>query len=137
MMNTPMKLIAATLSSLLLSACASTQIDFKHNMDSYIGLTTAQLDRQLGKAEQRYQQGSSTVLVYRPLSFDMPIPAHVQFITGRMRLEKVNQKVYANCVVHFSLQHDLVESWTAQGKECPKPMMQSTDKPVNQHASTS
>ncbi len=121
--------------SLLLSACASSRIDYQRDMQHYIGRSTTELTHGLGKAEQQYEQDGTTILVFRPISYPVPMPIPATYVSGSsgisMPLSRANsmsynpdQRMYANCRVAFSIKDHIVQSWTAKGRECPKSMLQ-------------
>lgn len=132
------KLLLGATCSVLLAGCLSNQVDPYRNFQSYVGLSSSDLAKQLGKPEQQYEKDGATILVYRPVSFNVPLPIPTPTVTGTssggvvmatpqtsMSISSADQKVYANCNVYFSLKNDVVQSWTATGKECPRQLTQT------------
>ena len=133
MMNKQLPCVLAA--CMLLSACASSRIDYQRDMQHYVGLGSKELIQGLGKPEQQLEQDGQTILVFRPISYPVPIPIPATAVTGgggmTMPMARANnmsynpdQKMYANCNVAFSLTADVVQSWVAKGRECPKAMLQ-------------
>lgn len=118
-MKKNIKLSFIVLTGILVSACASTQVDFNRHMQVHVGQPTHVLIKKLGKPEKQFQQQGKVILVYRPFTLNMPIPVNIQYVTGGMRLETANQNVYADCSVYFSIKNDIVQSWSTEGSECP------------------
>ena len=115
--------------SLLVTACASSRIDYQRDMQHYVGLSTTELIRGLGKPEKQLEQDGLSILVFRPISYYVPVSTprgNTDGIMGRASSMSYNpnQQMYANCKVAFTLKGDIVQSWVAKGRECPKSMLQ-------------
>lgn len=126
-MNKQLTFIVAA--SLLATACASSRIDYQRDMQHYVGHSKAELTHGLGKAEQQYEQDGLSIVVFRPISYYVPVSTPRSSTDGSMgRANSMsynqNQKMYANCMVAFTLKNDIVQSWLAKGRECPKSMLQ-------------
>lgn len=131
----PITLMLLTGFSLLLSACASSRIDYQRDMQHYIGRSKSELNHGLGKAEQQYEQDGQTILIFRPISYSVPMPVPATVTTGSSGLTlpmwransmsySPDQRMYADCKVAFSIKDSIVQSWRAKGRECPKSMLQ-------------
>jgi hypothetical protein len=121
--------IFAMLGLMALVGCATTQ-SFQKEINQYVGLSSSDLAKKMGQPIKQYQQGENNVLVYRPLTFDLPIPMPNMTINpsmgyvggfsgGGVSMTSTTQKIRSNCQIHFSLLNDVVQSWQAVGKDCP------------------
>ncbi len=121
------------LALLSLAACSTASIDYQRDLQSYVGDTEAALTKRLGLAEQRIEQPGETILVYRPISYQLPLAAPVPVIAGNGVVTAIppgnsmtpgtDQTLRANCRVYFKLKQGIIQSWTAQGQECPKTLL--------------
>lgn len=119
--------IIAMMAGITLSACATTQ-SFQKEINQYVGLSSSQLTQKMGQPTKQYQQGENNVLVYRPVTFELPIPIPeipVSSISmggmsgARVQMSSTKQTIHSNCQIHFLLANDRVQSWHAVGKDCP------------------
>lgn len=126
--------LLSALISMGLAACSTARVDYQRDLQSYVGDTESELVKRLGPAEQRIEQPGETILVYRPISYQVPLGVPAPITSGnpeaRLSLPQANsvtsasgQKLYANCRVSFHVRNGLIRSWTAQGPECPKTLL--------------
>lgn len=113
-----------------LSGCATTQ-SFQKEINQYVGLSSNDLTKKMGQPVKQYQNGESNVLVYRPVTFDLPIPMPEIPVSSmnmggmggmsgaRVKMSNTKQTIRSNCQIHFSLLNDRVQSWQAIGSDCP------------------
>lgn len=107
---------------LLLAGCATTQ-SFTSTMNLFNGQPTSRLIAEFGTPDQRIEQDGQTILVFRPVMVNIPIPTPAlvsgmggAYVTPR---SSSNYSIRANCRVAFTLKNDQVTDWTSQGKDCP------------------
>lgn len=108
---------------LLLAACNTTHT-FQHNMTAMTGKSSAELVQNLGAPDQRIEEDGQTILVFRPVRINIPIPTpslgsglDSGYIPPRV---SSSYNIHAHCQVFFILQSDQVTDWYSQGKDCPK-----------------
>ena len=116
-----------------ITACATSSVDYQRDLQSYVGDTEAALTKRLGPAEQRIEQPGETILVYRPISYQLPLAAPAPIIAGNGLVTATppannmttgtDQTLHANCRVYFKVKQGMIQSWTAQGPECPKSLL--------------
>ena len=121
------------LACIAITACATTAVDYQRDLQSYVGDTEAALTQRLGLAEQRIEQPEETILVYRPISYQLPLAAPAPIITGNGVVSAIppantvvpgsDQTLKADCRVYFKVKQGIIQSWTAQGPECPKTLL--------------
>lgn len=134
-----MRLLFSTLCMACMAGCISPAYDTTLNMQQYVGLPATQLVKQLGSPEISYTDEQQTTLTYSPIVNEIstitetrvPAAGHgtpwflgFNFVNIPVKSPKLNRKVYADCQVHFSVKRDIVQSWVAQGAECPASLLQ-------------
>lgn len=117
----------ALMASMTLSACATTQ-SFQKEINQYVGLSSSDLGKKMGQPISQYQRGENSILVYRPVTFELPIPMPEIPVSsmsmggmsgGRVQMSNTKQTIRSNCQIHFVLLNDVVQSWQAIGNDCP------------------
>lgn len=119
--NIMYKLVIST-GLLLLAGCATTQ-SFNSTMDDFKGQPASQLIDEFGTPDQRIEQHEQTILVFRPMRVNIPVPTAAlvsgmggAYITPR---SSSNFSIRAACQVVFTLRNDQVTDWYSHGKDCP------------------
>lgn len=113
------------LSSLvILSGCMATQ-SFSSNMSHFTGQPSSQLIAEFGKPDQRIEQDGQTILVFRPVRVNIPVPTATAPMANGMGGTYVSPRpssgysIRANCQVAFIIKNDQVTDWYSQGRDCP------------------
>ena len=115
-----------------LTGCASTAPNASLDMQQYVGRPATQVVKQLGSPEISYTDAQLTTLTYSPIvteiatSTETTVPSAAAGLYNNpvtVKSPDVIRKVYADCQVHFSVKHDIVQSWAAQGTECPQSLL--------------
>lgn len=115
-----------TLSAMILTGCV-TSPSFSTTMNYLNGQPVSTLLAELGQPDQHIQQDDQTVLVFRPVMVNIPIPTPMQttptingmggaYVSPR---PSSSYSIRANCRVAFIIKNDQVTDWYAQGKDCP------------------
>ena len=106
----------------LLGGCATTQ-SFTTTMNYFNGQPASRLTAEFGTPDQRIERDGQTILVFRPIMVNIPIPTPAlvsgmggAYVTPR---PSSNYSIRANCQVAFILKNNLVTDWYSQGKDCP------------------
>lgn len=131
-----MKLLLNMLCMAFIAGCASTASNSSLDMQQYIGLPASELIKQLGSAEISYTDAQQTTLSYSPVVTEiatstetkLPIPTGggpygAGAINTSVKSPETIRKVYADCQVHFSVKDQIVQSWKAQGQDCPASLL--------------
>lgn len=105
-----------------ITGCATTQ-SFMANMNAYKGKNSNELIHEFGQPDQRTEKDGQTVLVFRPITANIPIPTP-SLGTGMDAVyisphASSSYNIRANCQVAFILVKDQVTDWYSQGKDCP------------------
>lgn len=121
-----------------IAACTTTRMDYQRDLQSYVGDSEAALAKRLGPAEQRIERTGATILVYRPISYQVPLAAPAPIIAGDRIVTAIppantvagaDQTFRADCQVYFSVKQGIIQSWSAQGPECPKTLLERSFTP--------
>ncbi len=130
-----MKLLFNVLCVTFIAGCASTASNSSLDMQKYVGLPASELVKQLGSAEINYTDDQQTTLSYSPIVTEIPIATtETRVPTGgygagagpvnlSLKSPTLLRKVYADCQVHFSVKNQIVQSWKAQGQDCPASLL--------------
>jgi hypothetical protein len=121
-MNKLIKSLMIGTSLCLLAGCATTK-SFTTTMNYFNGQPASRLIAEFGTPDQRIEQNGQTILVFRPILVNIPVPTPTlvsgmggAYVTPR---SSSNYSIRASCRVGFVLSNDQVTDWYSQGKDCP------------------